>query len=122
MPVRSKWQSLPTEAINPATLAIDKLSPGDIVEEMLHEDRKMLLAVQHEKDRITCGVEIIAQIDLIDLGARRHHGADRPVAEPHHAGDHLLLAPPAIITQEQITWAVDQLRQSIQEANSDGES
>ena len=26
MPVRSKWQSLPTEAINPGTLAIDKLS------------------------------------------------------------------------------------------------
>ena len=25
MPVRSKWQSLPTEAINPATLGIDKL-------------------------------------------------------------------------------------------------
>src|SRR5262249_11842343 len=39
MPVRSKWQSLPTEAINPATLAIDKLSPGDIVEGMLNEDR-----------------------------------------------------------------------------------
>ena len=28
VPVRSKWQSLPTEAINPATLAIDKLSPA----------------------------------------------------------------------------------------------
>lgn len=61
MPVRSKWQSLPTEAINPATLAIDKASSADIVEEMLHEDRKMLVAVQHEKDRIACGVEIIAQ-------------------------------------------------------------
>ena len=67
MPSRSKWQSLPTEAINPATLAIDKLSPADIVEGMLHEDRKMLLAVQHEKDRIACGVEIIAQ-------ALRHGG------------------------------------------------
>ena len=31
MPVRSKWQSLPTEQINPSTLAIDKLSPADIV-------------------------------------------------------------------------------------------
>src|SRR4051812_28274417 len=37
-PVRSKWQSLPTEAINPATLAIDKLSSADIVEGMLNED------------------------------------------------------------------------------------
>src|SRR6266566_1772167 len=31
MPVRSKWQTLPTEAINPATLGIDKLSADDIV-------------------------------------------------------------------------------------------
>src|SRR5881296_3358641 len=62
MPVRSKWQSLPTEAINPATLAIDKLPAADIVEGMLNEDRKMLAAVQREKDRIACGVEIITQV------------------------------------------------------------
>src|SRR3954465_6767823 len=61
MPVRSKWQSLPTEQINPSTLAIDKLSPADIVEGMLNEDRKMLAAVQREKDRIAVGVEIITQ-------------------------------------------------------------
>src|SRR5438094_958457 len=61
MPSRSKWQSLPTEQINPATLAIDKLSPADIVEGMLNEDRKMLAAVQREKDRIAVGVEIITQ-------------------------------------------------------------
>jgi N-acetylmuramic acid 6-phosphate etherase len=61
MPVRSKWQSLPTEAINPATLAIDKLPAGDIVEGMLNEDRKMLAAVQREKERIAVGVEIITQ-------------------------------------------------------------
>ena len=61
MPVRSKWQSLPTEAINPATLNIDKLSPADIVDGMLNEDRKMMAAVQREKDRIACGVEIITQ-------------------------------------------------------------
>ena len=61
MPVRSKWQSLPTEQINPATLAIDKLSPADIVEGMLNEDRKMLVAVQREKERIAVGVEIITQ-------------------------------------------------------------
>src|SRR5579862_1771944 len=58
---RSKWQSLPTEAINPATLAIDKLSPADIVEGMLAEDRKMLAAVQREKDRIAVGIDIITQ-------------------------------------------------------------
>jgi len=32
------------------------------------------------------------------------------------AGDHLLIAPPAIITAEQIAWAADQLRQAITEA------
>jgi N-acetylmuramic acid 6-phosphate etherase len=62
MPVRSKWQSLPTEAINPHTLAIDKLGPAEIVEGMLNEDRKMLAAVQREKDRIAVGVEIITQV------------------------------------------------------------
>jgi len=67
MPVRSKWQSLPTEAINPSTLAIDKLSPADIVEGMLHEDREMLAAVQREKERIAVGIEIITQ-------ALRHGG------------------------------------------------
>jgi N-acetylmuramic acid 6-phosphate etherase len=61
MPVRSKWQSLPTEAINPATLAIDKQSSADIVEEMLTEDRKMLAAVHREKDRIVVGIDIITQ-------------------------------------------------------------
>src|SRR3954469_1544116 len=61
MPVRSKWQSLPTEQINPSTLAIDKLSPADIVEGMLNEDRKMLAAVQREKDRIAGGGESVTQ-------------------------------------------------------------
>jgi adenosylmethionine-8-amino-7-oxononanoate aminotransferase len=31
-------------------------------------------------------------------------------------GDHLLLAPPAVITQDQIVWSVDQLSASIREA------
>ena len=61
MPVRSKWQSLPTEQINPSTLGIDKLAAADIVEGMLNEDRKMIAAVQHEKDRIAVGIDIITQ-------------------------------------------------------------
>jgi len=61
MSVRSKWQSLPTEQVNPSTLAIDKQSAADIVEDMLNEDRKMLAAVQREKDRIAVGVDIITQ-------------------------------------------------------------
>jgi adenosylmethionine-8-amino-7-oxononanoate aminotransferase len=32
------------------------------------------------------------------------------------AGDHILLAPPAVISQEQIDWAVEQLAASIREA------
>ena len=42
---RSRWQALPTEAINPASLAIDKLDAGGIVDIMLNEDRRMLNAV-----------------------------------------------------------------------------
>jgi N-acetylmuramic acid 6-phosphate etherase len=61
MATRSKWQSLPTEAINPATLAIDKLSAGGIVDLMLAEDRKVLTAVQRERDRIALGADIIAK-------------------------------------------------------------
>ncbi len=34
------------------------------------------------------------------------------------SGDHLLLAPPAVITKEEITWSVDQLRAAIDEAAS----
>jgi len=61
MPVRSKWQSLPTEAINPDTLAIDKLSPADIVEGMINEDKKVVTAVHREKERIAVGIEIVSQ-------------------------------------------------------------
>src|SRR5688572_13862432 len=60
MVMRSKWQSLPTEAINPSSLGIDKLSPGEIVDLMVNEDRKMLAAVQRERERIAVGIEMIA--------------------------------------------------------------
>jgi N-acetylmuramic acid 6-phosphate etherase len=59
---RSKWQSLPTEAINPTTLAIDKLPADEIIELMIIEDRKMLAAVQKEKARIAMGAEIIVSV------------------------------------------------------------
>ena len=61
MAFRSKWQALPTEAINPATLGIDKLPSAEIVELMLAEDRKMTAAVQRERERIALGAEIIAE-------------------------------------------------------------
>jgi N-acetylmuramic acid 6-phosphate etherase len=58
---RSKYQQLPTEAINPATLGIDKASSADIIEMMLNDDRKVLAAVQREKPRIAIGVDIIVE-------------------------------------------------------------
>jgi N-acetylmuramic acid 6-phosphate etherase len=61
MPARSKWQSLPTEAINPSTLAIDKLPASGIVDLMLAEDRKVLTAVQRERERIALGADMIAK-------------------------------------------------------------
>jgi N-acetylmuramic acid 6-phosphate etherase len=60
MAVRSKWQSLPTEAINPSSLGIDKLAPEDIVDLMVSEDRKMLEAVKRERERIAVGIDMIA--------------------------------------------------------------
>jgi len=38
------------------------------------------------------------------------------------AGDHILVAPAAVISAEQIEWAVDHLRQAINETNSEGVS
>jgi len=61
MPTRSKWQALPTEAINPASLNIDKLPAAGIVDLMLNEDRKALAAVQKERDRIAVGADLIAR-------------------------------------------------------------
>ena len=60
MAVRSKWQSLPTEAINPSSLGIDKLAPEDIVDLMISEDRKVLEAVKRERERIAVGIDMIA--------------------------------------------------------------
>jgi N-acetylmuramic acid 6-phosphate etherase len=61
MPTQSKWQSLPTEAINPVSLAIDKTPVRDIIEMVVNEDRKVIAAVLREKERIAHGIEIIAE-------------------------------------------------------------
>jgi N-acetylmuramic acid 6-phosphate etherase len=58
---QSKWQQLPTEAINPNSLGVDKLSSADIIELMINEDRKVLAAVAREKERIALAVDIITQ-------------------------------------------------------------
>jgi len=61
MPTQSKWQSLPTEAINPLSLAVDKAPVTEIVDIVINEDRKVVAAVQRERERIAHGVEIITQ-------------------------------------------------------------
>ena len=59
MTYHSKWQDLPTEAINPATLAIDKMPVADIIDLISGEDRRVVSAVHRERERIAHGVEII---------------------------------------------------------------
>jgi len=49
MSYQSKWQGLPTEAINEASLAIDKMSALDIVDLIVNEDRKVVAAVNRER-------------------------------------------------------------------------
>ena len=61
MLTQSKWQSLPTEAINPISLGVDKAPVADIIDMVINEDRKVVVAVQKEKQRIAQGVEIITQ-------------------------------------------------------------
>ena len=61
MPTQSKWQSLPTEQINPASLAIDKAPVREIIDLIINEDRKVIAAVQKEKEKIAHGIEIITQ-------------------------------------------------------------
>jgi N-acetylmuramic acid 6-phosphate etherase len=61
MPTQSKWQSLPTEAINPVSLAVDKAPVTDIVDMIVGEDKKVIAAVHKERERIAHGVEIIVQ-------------------------------------------------------------
>jgi len=61
VPTTSKWQSLPTEQINPNSLAIDKTAVRDIIDMVVNEDRKVVAAVHKEKEKIAHGVEIVTQ-------------------------------------------------------------
>lgn len=61
MPYHSKWQDLPTEAINAATLGIDKMAVTDIIDIITAEDRRVVTAVHRERERIAHGVEILVK-------------------------------------------------------------
>jgi len=64
----SKWQDLPTEAINPDTLAIDTMPALDIIDLIGVEDRKVVAAVHRERERIAHGVDII--VSALKKGGR----------------------------------------------------
>lgn len=55
----SKWQDLPTEAINQNSLDMDLASTGDLIDLMLQEDKKVVSAVRQEKRAIAAGAELI---------------------------------------------------------------
>ena len=61
MPYHSKWQDLPTEALNPDTLAIDRMPVAEIVDLISAEDKRVVTAVHRERERIIHGVEILVQ-------------------------------------------------------------
>src|SRR5262245_23941477 len=64
----SKYQGLPTEAINPETLGIDKMRVLDIIDLISAEDRRVVAAVHKERERIAHGVDII--VDAVKKGGR----------------------------------------------------
>ena len=64
MATRSKWQRLATEAVNPRSRGIDTMTPDEIVEMMIVDNRAVLSAVQREKSHIARGAGLIADVIL----------------------------------------------------------
>jgi N-acetylmuramic acid 6-phosphate etherase len=64
MATRSKWQHLATEAVNPRSRDIDTMTPDEIVEVMILDNRDVLAAVQRERPRIARGAELLAKAVL----------------------------------------------------------
>lgn len=68
MATPSKWQHLATEAVNPRSRDIDTLTPDEIVEVMILDNRNVLAAVQREKTHIAHGAAVMA--DAVLKGGR----------------------------------------------------
>jgi N-acetylmuramic acid 6-phosphate etherase len=68
MAYHSKWQDLPTEAINLDTLGIDTMPALDIIDLIGAEDRKVVAAVHKERERIAHGVTLI--VSALKKGGR----------------------------------------------------
>ena len=64
MATRSKWQHLATEAVNPRSRDIDTLTPDEIIDVMILDNRHVLAAVQREKARIARGAALVARAVL----------------------------------------------------------
>ena len=65
MPYHSKWQDLPTEAINTDTLGIDRMPILEIVDLLGQEDKRVVSAVHKER------VDL-----LLGLLSTKHYGGD----------------------------------------------
>ena len=68
MATRSRWQRLPTEAVNPISRGLDALSAAQVVELMLLDHRHVLAAVERARTRIARAAAIVA--DTILAGGR----------------------------------------------------
>ena len=55
----SKWKDLPTEAINPASLDLDKAATEEIIDLMVKEDRKVVSSVYRERERIALAADLL---------------------------------------------------------------
>ena len=68
MATRSKWEQLATEAVNPRSRNIDTMTPDEIVEVMILDNRHVLAAVQREKAEIARGIGLVS--DAVLKGGR----------------------------------------------------
>ena len=59
MSTSSKWKDLPTEAINPASIELDRAPTEAIVRLMLSEDSKVIASVQRERARIAMAADLL---------------------------------------------------------------
>jgi N-acetylmuramic acid 6-phosphate etherase len=65
---RVRYERLPTERANPASLALDRLTPFQIATLMNDEDRRAVAAVGRVRREIACAVDLI--VDSLTAGGR----------------------------------------------------
>ncbi len=60
MAVRSKWQRLPTEAVNPKLARLDAMSAGEVVDAMILDTAAVLPALRRMKTRLARASNIVS--------------------------------------------------------------